>query len=190
MDGSSTPPVATRSLKGETTVEEPDPSGRAIARRSAEIRATVPDLELSVDIDADPLLERAAADGISTTAELVSACAAALREFPRVNGAYRDGRYECYSRVNISIVIQTPDTQVAATILDADARSPAELDHELARLTARARSGELTPPEQAGGRVHLLRPRRVRHPPWRRPGDPVPGGHADGRRDPVGPGGA
>jgi pyruvate dehydrogenase E2 component (dihydrolipoamide acetyltransferase) len=73
-----------------------------------------------------------------------------LREFPRVNGAYRDGRYECYSRVNISIVIQTPDTQVAATILDADAQSPAELDHELARLTARARSGELTPPEQAG----------------------------------------
>ena len=81
---------------------------------------------------------------------LIGACAAALREFPRVNGAYRDGRYELYSRVNVGVVIQTPDTQVAATILDADAKSPAELDDELARLTARARSGELTPPEQAG----------------------------------------
>jgi pyruvate dehydrogenase E2 component (dihydrolipoamide acetyltransferase) len=148
---SSTPPAAAVvSLKGETTMEEPDPGGRAIARRSAEIRATIPDLELSVDVDADALLQRAAADGVSTTAQLVGACATALREFPRVNGAYRDGRYELYSRVNVSIVIQTRDAQVAATILDADAKRPPELDHELARLTERARAGELTPPEQAG----------------------------------------
>jgi pyruvate dehydrogenase E2 component (dihydrolipoamide acetyltransferase) len=150
MDGFSTPPVATPSLKGETNIEEPDRSGRAIARRSAEIRATVPDLELSVDVDADGLLQRATADGISTTAVLVSACAAALRDFPRVNAAYRDGRYELYSRINVGIVIQTPDTQTVATILDADAKAPVELEDELARLTARARSGELTPPEQAG----------------------------------------
>jgi pyruvate dehydrogenase E2 component (dihydrolipoamide acetyltransferase) len=153
VDTSRTPPaisVAATSLKGETTVEEPDRSGRAIARRSAEIRATVPDLELSVDVDAGPLMQRAASHGVSTTAALISACAAALREFPRVNGAYRDGHYELYSRINVGVVIQTPDTQVSATILDADAKSPAELDDELARLTARARSGELTPPEQAG----------------------------------------
>ena len=54
MDVPGTPPVgvAAEALKGETTVEEPDRAGRVIARRSAEIRATVPDLELSVDVDA------------------------------------------------------------------------------------------------------------------------------------------
>jgi len=150
MSAPGTPPVATQSLKGETTVEEPDRGGRAIARRSAEIRATIPDLELSVDVDAEALLQRAAADGVSTTAVLIGACAAALRESPRLNGAYRDGRFELYSRVNVGIVIQTPATQVVVTILDADAKAPAQLEGELTRLTTRARAGELTPPEQAG----------------------------------------
>jgi pyruvate dehydrogenase E2 component (dihydrolipoamide acetyltransferase) len=152
MDLPGTQPVgvAAEALKGETIVEEPDRAGRAIARRSAEIRATVPDLELSVDADAGSLVARGEAEGCSTTALLIAACAGALRAWPRVNGAYRDGRYELYSRVNVGVVIQTAEGPVTATVLDADAKSPAELDEEVARLAARARSGELTPPEQAG----------------------------------------
>jgi pyruvate dehydrogenase E2 component (dihydrolipoyllysine-residue acetyltransferase) len=153
MDVPSTPPavgVATPSLKGETTVEEPGHAARAVARRSAEIRATVPDLELSIDADADALLARAQARRCSTTALLIAACAGALREFPRVNGAYRDGRYELYSRVNVGVVIQSTEIQLTATLLDADTKSLSELDEEAARLAVRARSGELTPPEQAG----------------------------------------
>lgn len=149
MDGHGIP-VTTESLKGETTIQEPDRAGRAVARRSAEIRATIPDLELSSDADAGPLLERASREAVSTTALLVSACATALRGFPRVNGAYRDGRYELYGRVNVGLLIQTPDAQLTATLLDADERSLRELDEGVARLNARARSGDLTPPEQAG----------------------------------------
>ncbi len=152
MEASSTPPtsIAPEALKGETIVQEPSRAGRAVARRSAEIRATVPDLELSVEADAGPLLARAEAEGATTTALLIAACADALRAFPRINGAYRDGRYELYSRVNVGVVIQTAEAPVTATVLDADTKSPSELDEEVARLTARARSGELTPPEQAG----------------------------------------
>jgi pyruvate dehydrogenase E2 component (dihydrolipoamide acetyltransferase) len=148
--------VSDRPLKGQTTVEEPDRAGRAIARRSAETRATVPDLELSVDVDAGALLESARQVGCSTTAVLVSACARALREHPRANGAYRDGRYELYSRVNVAVAIQTGDAQLAATMLDADAKSLTVLDDELGRLAERARSGELTPPEQAGATFTLF----------------------------------
>ena len=32
---------------------------------------------------------------------IVKACALALREFPLANGAYKDGRFELYSRVNV-----------------------------------------------------------------------------------------
>lgn len=149
MDAPITP-ISPPSLKGKTTIEEPDRAGRAIARRSAEIRATIPDLELSVEADAGALLARAAAGECSTTALLIAACASALRAVPRVNAAYRDGRYELYSRVNVGFVVNTPGTPVTATLLDADAKSPAEIDEEVARLTARALSGELTPPEQAG----------------------------------------
>jgi pyruvate dehydrogenase E2 component (dihydrolipoamide acetyltransferase) len=149
VDAAGTP-VSAASPRGDTTIEEPDRAARAIARRSAEIRATVPDLELSVEADAGALLARANAEGATATALLLAACAGALRAFPRVNGAYRDGRYELYSRVNIGVVIETAQTPVTATVLDADAKSVAELDEEVARLTARARSGQLTPPEQAG----------------------------------------
>ena len=152
MDAPATRPagVAPEALKGETTIEEPSRAGRAVARRSAEIRATVPDLELSIEADAGALLARAHAEGATTTALLLAACARALRAVPRVNGAYRDGHYELYSRVNVGVVFQTPETPVTATVLDADAKAPAELDEEVARLRARALSGELTPPEQAG----------------------------------------
>jgi pyruvate dehydrogenase E2 component (dihydrolipoamide acetyltransferase) len=137
-------------LKGETTVEEPDRIERAIARRSAETRATVPDLEMSIDVDASRLLAAATREGVSTTALLVGACAAALREWPRANGAYRDGRFELYSRVNLGITVLGPRSQLIATILDADLKSSVGLDQELARLRSRALAGELTPPEQAG----------------------------------------
>jgi len=142
--------------KGETRVQEPDRLQRAIARRSAETRATVPDLELSVDVDAAALLARSQREEVSTTAVLVAACAGALRAVPLANGAYRDGHYELYSRVNVAVTFPTADAQVPATLLDADARSLTELHRELARLRDRAVAGELTPPEQAGATFSLL----------------------------------
>lgn len=138
------------SLKGETQIEEPDRAARTIGRRSAEIRATVPDLELGRDVDADALLALVRRDGFSTTALLARACATALRELPWANAAYRDGHYERYSRVNVGITIQTGDVQMIVSVLDADTKSPAQLTEEIARLTERARGGQLTPPEQAG----------------------------------------
>lgn len=131
-------------------MQEPDRAERAIARRSAEARATVPDLELSVEIDAEPLLAAAQRAGCSTTAVLVAACAGALQEFPRANGAYRDGRFELYSRINVGVTVAAQRGQPVVTVFDADAGSLQEIDEELARLRARVEGGQLTPPEQAG----------------------------------------
>jgi pyruvate dehydrogenase E2 component (dihydrolipoamide acetyltransferase) len=143
-------------LKGETRIEEPDRLERSIGRRAAETRATVPDLELAADVDAGPLIQAAQRHQVSTTAVVVAACAAALREVPRANGAYRDGRFELYSRVNVAVILEGPTAQLAAVMHDADRRSHADLDAELSRLRARARSGELTPPEQAGATFTLV----------------------------------
>lgn len=143
------------SPKGEARVQEPDRHERAIARRTAEARATIPDLELSQDVDADALIAAADRRRVDITALLVAACAAALRRSPQANAAYRDGRFELYSRVNIAVTLPSETAQVAATVLDADAKSPEELYDELARLRARALTGELTPPEQAGATFTL-----------------------------------
>jgi pyruvate dehydrogenase E2 component (dihydrolipoyllysine-residue acetyltransferase) len=139
------------SLKGGSTIEEPDRTARAIGRRAAEIRATVPDLELGRDVDAGAALALVRSGEASMTAVLVRACAVALRELPWANAAYRDGRFERYGRVNVGITIQVGEgAQVIASVLDADTKSLAELNEEIERLSARAQDGILTPPEQAG----------------------------------------
>ncbi|HEX8975905.1 MAG TPA: 2-oxo acid dehydrogenase subunit E2 [Solirubrobacteraceae bacterium] len=142
-------------LKGVSSIREPTRAERVIGRRSAETRATVPDIELGIEADADPALALIAAEGCSFTAVLVRACAAALREHPRANGAYRDGKFELHSRVNIAVTVPTEDAYLAPTLLDADHRSLAELDRELARLTALAGAGELTAASLAGATFTL-----------------------------------
>src|SRR5579875_2430281 len=123
------------SLKGESTVEEPDRAARAIGRRAAEIRATVPDLELGRDVDAGAAIALTRGGEASLTAILVRACAQALRELPWANAAYRDGRFERYGRVNVGITIQVGEAaQLIATILDADTKSLPELTEETERL--------------------------------------------------------
>lgn len=142
---------ATGSLKGESTVEEPGRAARTIGRRAAEIRATVPDLELGRDVDAGAALELVRSGAASMTAVLTRAAALALRELPWGNAAYRDGRFERYGRVNVGITLQVGEaSQLIAAVLDADTKPLATLTEEIDRLTARARAGELTPPEQAG----------------------------------------
>jgi pyruvate dehydrogenase E2 component (dihydrolipoamide acetyltransferase) len=122
--------------RGETRIEEPTAAERAVARRAAESRATVPALELSVETGGEG----------TGTARLVRACALALAEHPRANAAYRDGRFELYSRVNVGVVVATADTYAIPTVFDAERQSLAELEQEVERLEAGATAGTLTAP--------------------------------------------
>jgi pyruvate dehydrogenase E2 component (dihydrolipoamide acetyltransferase) len=146
----SAPAPELSGLKGEVRIVEPDRVSRSIARRSAEIRATVPQLELSADADASAALTLARERDCSLTAVLVRACASALAESPSANGAYRDGHFELYSRINVGVTFHSEDALATPAVLDADRKPLAELDAELERLRARAKAGELTPPELAG----------------------------------------
>ncbi|MGZ4181807.1 MAG: 2-oxo acid dehydrogenase subunit E2 [Solirubrobacteraceae bacterium] len=141
--------------KGEVRIEEPSAAERAIARRAAEARATVPDLELRADVDMAQALELRDSQGHSIPAILVRACALALRAVPRANGAYRDGRFELYSRVNIGIVVADEHTYLIPTVFDADQKSLADLTDEIERVTGAARAGELEPPAYAGATFTL-----------------------------------
>jgi pyruvate dehydrogenase E2 component (dihydrolipoamide acetyltransferase) len=138
--------------KGEVRVEQPDRVQRTIARRSAESRATIPDVELTAEVQ----LPADAPD--PTTAALVRACALALKDVPRANGSYRDGAFELYSRINIGVVIAGEDTYAIPTVLDADQKSVNEIAAELERLATRAVAGELSAPELAGATFTLWHP--------------------------------
>ncbi len=130
------------SNKGETRIENPTRAQRTVARRAAESRATVPHLELSADV--------VVADDRDALPLTVAACARALRQFPRANASYRDGRFELFSRVNVGVALATEDAYVLATVFDADVRAVEEIAVEIERLRERAGRGELSPPELSG----------------------------------------
>jgi pyruvate dehydrogenase E2 component (dihydrolipoamide acetyltransferase) len=130
------PLLSADTAKGEVTLVEPSAAERAVARRAAESRATVPALELVVPAPPRPA-------GIAT---LVHASALALREHPRANAAYRDGRYELYSRVNVGVLVSTAATYAIPTVFDADRLPVEELEEELERLERETVAGALAAP--------------------------------------------
>jgi len=136
--------------------EELSRTQRTIAQRMAQSRATVPDFEVSVEIDMGACLRlRAELSGHldpvpSINDMVVRASALALREHPRVNGAYREEAFELHEAVNVGIAVAAQDALLVAVITGADRRPLGEIARETRRLAARARTGEITPPEISG----------------------------------------
>src|ERR1700722_2682215 len=165
------PPVAdVASAKGETTVVDPSRTQRTIARRMAESKATIPDFTLSADIDMERCVAlRAELKRLARAGEgpdkapptyndmIVKACALALRDHPRANGSYRDGRFELHSRVNVGVAVAagpedpTGGALVVPTVFDADTKALGEIARETRTLAERVRDGSITPPELSGG---------------------------------------
>src|SRR5436305_6084542 len=136
--------------KGEVHALELTRGERTIAGRAAEIRATVPHVELSVAANVETALEAAEQNAVSLTAILVKCCALALREVPRANGSYRGDSLELYSRVNVGVTISTDEVHVIPTVFDADRKGLDELEAEIADLRNRATGDALRPPDLAG----------------------------------------
>ena len=151
-------PDAGGSGKGETEVVELSRTQQLVARRMAESKATVPEFTLTTEIDMEACvaqrtelkaLEREPVPSYNDM--VVKACALALREHPRANGAYKDGRFELYSRVNVGVAVAAQDALVVPTVFDADAKALGQIAAEARTLAERVRSGAITPPELSGG---------------------------------------
>lgn len=145
-------------VKGTVTTVELSRQERLTARRSAETRAIVPNIELACELEMDACLELARNCGARPLATVMALLARCLVEFPRVNGAYRDGRYELYSRVNLGVALPGPGDPVIATLFDAAARPLGELDAELDDLANRAAQGRLSAAELSGATFTLTPP--------------------------------
>ena len=130
---------------------------RTVSRRMAESKATAPDYALHMEVDMTLCVElRRRLKEVEDPAPsfndmIVKACANALREHPRVNGAYRDGRFELYSAVNVGIAVAAQEALVVPTIHDADKKSLGEIARQARELIAKVRDGKITPPEVSGG---------------------------------------
>jgi pyruvate dehydrogenase E2 component (dihydrolipoamide acetyltransferase) len=146
--------------KGQVEVVELTKLQQTVARRMAESKATAPHFYLQAEIDMTSAvagrakLKASAKEGevVPTFNDMVvKACALALREYPRANGAYRDGRIELYSRINVGVAVAAQDALVVPTVFDADQKGLRRIATETRALAARVRDSSITPPELSGG---------------------------------------
>ena len=128
----------------------------------SESKATAPHFYLEAEIDMSRAVEaRARMKATAGEGEVVpsfndmvvKACALALREHPRANGAYRDGRFELYSRVNVGVAVAAQDALVVPTVFDADRKGLRQIADRVAgagaegprRARSRRRSSRAAP---------------------------------------------
>ena len=140
--------------KGDVTTRALTPTEATIARRMTESATTTPVLTAAADIDVSLIvaLRRGAREAGEEVPSLndfvVKAVARALRELPRFNSSYVDGRIETYSRVNVGIAVATDDDALLVpVVLDADKKSLTELADDSRRLADAARRRALAPGE-------------------------------------------
>ena len=143
--------------KGQVEYQELTRLQQTVTRKMAESKATAPDFQLVAEVDMSAAVElRARLKEVADPAPsfndmVVKAASIALREHPRVNGAYRDGKFEIYSRVNVGIAVAGQDALVVPTIFDADTKSLGQIAKDARGLITKVRDGKVTPPEVSGG---------------------------------------
>ena len=136
--------------------EELTRTQRTIARRMAQSRAVVPDIELVVDIDMGACLALRAqliehhSPAPSVNDLVIKACALALREHPRVNGSYTDEAFVLHERVNVGFAVTAPDSLLVPVVTDADRRPVTEIAALTRELADKAREGRIAPADVSG----------------------------------------
>jgi len=151
---------STETAKGQVEIVELTKLQQVVARRMSESKATAPHFYLTTEVDMGAAVAaRARIKEISNEGEpvpsfndmVVKACAIALRKFPRANGAYKDGRFELYSRINVGIAVAAEGALMVPTIFDADKKGLREIAADARALAGKVRDGRITPPELSGG---------------------------------------
>jgi pyruvate dehydrogenase E2 component (dihydrolipoamide acetyltransferase) len=151
-------PAEPGAAKGQASRQDLTRLQRTVARRMAESRATVPDIELRAEVDMTEAvalreqLRDVSGEILPSLGDLIiKATALALVEFPRLNGAYRDSQFETYSRVNIGTAVAGDEVLAVPTVFDADTKSLGTIARTTRALAARVRDGSIAPSELAGG---------------------------------------
>ena len=143
--------------KGEADIHELTRLQQTVSRRMAESKATAPDFSISLTVDMTQAVElRSRLKEVSDPAPsfndmVVKAAATALKEHPRVNGAYRDGKFELYENVNIGVAVAAQDALVVPTVFNADQKSLGQISKDARAVIEKVRDKTVTPPELSGG---------------------------------------
>ena len=170
---SASPPSILPAKQEEVRWETPTAAQRVAADRMTASFGSAPHFYLDVEVQADALLElrdrllpaveRISGARLTLTDLLVRIAGGALAEHPRANAFWADGRIGLHERVHVGIAVATSDstslnmgTGLVVPVLRDVARKPlAQIAAERSALVARARAGQLSLEDLAGGTFTL-----------------------------------
>jgi pyruvate dehydrogenase E2 component (dihydrolipoamide acetyltransferase) len=133
---------------------------RAIADKLSTSRREIPDVTTWVDVDATGLVEarealRASHPGLGLMALLARFVVAGLMRYPDLNASVDGDEIVQHGHINLGFAAQTERGLVVPVIKNAHRMTTVQLGEEIARLTAAARAGKISPSELTGGTVTL-----------------------------------
>jgi pyruvate dehydrogenase E2 component (dihydrolipoamide acetyltransferase) len=133
---------------------------KTIARRLTESKQTVPHFYLTIEVDAQPLVDarakinaelEASGEKLSVNDLLLKAVAVALRKVPAANASFQGDRILLHQSVDLSVAVSVPDGLLTPVVRDADQKSVLEISREVRELAGRAKNKKLKPEEMTGG---------------------------------------
>ncbi|MBX3730099.1 MAG: 2-oxo acid dehydrogenase subunit E2 [Candidatus Sumerlaeia bacterium] len=131
---------------------------KTIARRLVESRQQIPSFSLSVDVDAQPVLdavarmrERFPEAKVTVTHFLIKAMASALMNHPWLRTQWVDGRLVRKHAAHVSVAVAIDEGLLTPVIRNANAKGLQAIAAELRELAARARDRKLTEEDLTGG---------------------------------------
>jgi pyruvate dehydrogenase E2 component (dihydrolipoamide acetyltransferase) len=153
------PPAPLEAAGVDYSEQELSMMRQTIARRMALSKSTAPHFYLTTDIAMERAialrqsLNELAIDGgeISFNDMILKAVANALRQCPRMNVSYVDGRLRSHQRVHLGLAVALDEGLITPVIRDCDRKSLGEIAREARELIERARARRLKPADYTGG---------------------------------------
>lgn len=131
---------------------------KTIADKLSTARREIPDATTWVDVDATELLaarDQLRPSGVGLLAILARMCVVGLSRFPELNASVDGDSIVRHKRVHLGFAAQSPRGLVVPVVRDAHTMTTRQLSSALADLTARARTGDLSPADLTGGTFTL-----------------------------------
>lgn len=150
-------PATATATRGQVIATELSGAQQTVARRMAESKATAPDFFVEIDVDMTNAvnyreqLKLAVQPAPSFNDMVIKACALALRQYPKVNGAYKDGHFEHYGDANVGFVVAAGELLAMPTLFNADQKGLAQIARESTELANAVRTRTIQPAQLSGG---------------------------------------
>jgi pyruvate dehydrogenase E2 component (dihydrolipoamide acetyltransferase) len=150
-------PGADTATRGQSTSVDPTSAQQTVARRMAESKATAPEFFVETEVDMTTAVAyreqlRSMVTPLPSFNDFViKASAQALRQYPNVNAAYKDGHFEQYSDVNIGMVVSAVELLAVPTLFNVDQKGLAQIAHEAQQLSEAVRTRSIQPSQMSGG---------------------------------------